>query len=292
MLYAHNDNKKWGQRFVDAARKAGVEAQLFGDPKRVPLESSCFVRVDQQDKQRALSKGVVKELHHRYCKTLPTYQESIWYDDKWLQYLAVDHMMPPTVLCETPQAALAEGRWFGFPLMSKSREGSASKNVRYIRDEAELKKEINQAFGAGIPMTYGRRQVGYLMLQRFIPDNPVDYRIFVTGDEYWGAVRQNRPDVPMASGSGHRSPIIDLNGKKGLAFEYAWKVSKHLKTKWMAYDIVFEGNTPWLLEFSSAWPPHWCPEAPCFKREDAGWAGTGRTGGNMFDIAVEIVNGF
>ena len=74
------------------------------------------------------------------------------------------------------------------------------------------------------------------------------------------------------------------------AYDFAEEISESIPTKWMAYDIIFdEQENPVLLEISSSWGAWWAPSAPCFKKINGLWKKTGRTGGHMFDFAVEIM---
>jgi len=285
MLYAHDDPSGWGKQFVMAAGKLGHEAKLFSRASEVPDGARAFVRLDQKRDQRLMSKELVAALSDAGVITLPTRQEAYWYDDKAAQIEALHAWLPDTYFELDKQRALELARSLAFPIISKSIDGSSSKAVRLLNDAIEAAEEIGAVFGAGIPSVYDRVQRGYIYWQRFLPDNPCDYRVCICGGYVFGLVRNNRPDKPFASGSGDNYPLTMANERECEAVALAIEIAGALKTRWMAFDIVFDGDTPQVLEISSSWTPQSYARCPAFPQS----GGEVRTGAHMFEMAVEAL---
>lgn len=292
MIYAHNDPSGWGKQFVLAAGRAGIDARLFKRADEVPEGARAFVRLDQIKERREDSKRLVQALSARGVITLPRPIEAHWYDDKLAQVNALADHLPDTAVLKTREAAMAAVSSMDYPFISKSSEGSASRGVRLIKNPAQAKAEINAAFGRGLQTgVYDRVQKGYLYWQEFVPDNPCDYRVINCGRHWFGAVRGNRDDVPFASGSGINAPIMDMDARTKAAFEKCRQVGRELETQWMAFDVIFKGDVPLVVEISSAWPPHFYATAQAFTcpGESLFIKAEGKTGGHMFDFAVQAL---
>ena len=296
-IFAHNDNSKWGQQFVLAAGRAGIQADLFENPQDVPAGACAFVRLDQQREQRDYSKWVVAELNRLGVKTIPTAAEGVWYDDKIAQVEPLSEYLPETLVINTAdEAHEVLKNWVhsigGYPFISKAKDGASSVAVRLIENEQQARQEIRGVFSReGIRSTYDRRQQGYLYWQRFIPDNDGDIRIIVMGKYLMGLWRKNRKDKPFASGSGNNGPIMDFSDHfNTLAAQICLEFAEKVKTQWMAFDVVFdETGKPHILELSSSWSPHAYKECPLFTHDRFYFKPSGRYGAEMFDVAVEIV---
>lgn len=269
-----------------AAGRAGVGCKLFNTADEVPAGERAFVRLDQQAEQRALSKGMVASLAARGVITLPTAEEAQWYDDKLAQLAVIGHHMPRTLLLKDTNTAVDSMRRMSLPFVSKAREGAASANVRLIRTAREAEEEIKLAFTAGISISGNRRQKGYLLWQDFVAGNECDYRVCVVGERYFGLVRQNRADLPFASGSGNFRPLTLSDERERVAFAKAVALTKELGTQLMAYDLVFDAHRPLVLEMSSSWKPYAYALCPAF--DEAGKP-TGEYGGEMFDWIVRAL---
>ena len=286
MLYAHDDPSGWGRQFVMAAGRLGMEAGLFRRPQDVPGGGRAFVRLDQQREQRDISRGLVLTLADAGVTTLPTAQEAIWYDDKAAQIQALHPWLPDTWFVPDRGQAMELAAQLDYPIISKSIDGSSSKGVRILRNQLEAAAEIGAVFGAGIPSVYDRVQQGYVYWQRFLPDNPCDYRVCICGDYAFGLVRNNRKDRPMASGSGDNHPLTLATARECAAVDLAWEIAQALGTRWMAFDIVFDGDRPQVLEMSSSWTPYAYTLCPAFLPHGSS---DGRSGAHMFEMAAEVL---
>lgn len=295
-LWAYDDPKSWGRLFNQAARSvSGQRCRLFIRADRPPPDARCFVRLDQQGKQRDISRDLCLALADRGAITLPTRQEAIWYDDKVAQLEVLRRWLPHTVVLRdavraraVAQAASSGLGGLSYPFVSKAAQGAGSANVREITSAAGAEAEIAAAFeGRGLELSYGRRQRGYLYWQALVPDQRCDYRICVTGPYWYGLVRYVRPGTITASGSGNHEPILDATGRARAAAELALEISAVIGTEWMCYDFVFTPDgVPLVLEMSSAWTMKSYRTCPMF---DAAMRPTSKTGADSFRIAVDVL---
>lgn len=92
---------------------------------------------------------------------------------------------------------------------------------------------------------------GYLYIQKFLPNNDFDIRIFIIGDRALGIKRMVRENDFRASGSNmviFSKNEIDINCVK-IAFE----TNKKLKAQSVAFDFIFDHNDePKIVEISYA----------------------------------------
>jgi len=174
-----------------------------------------------------------------------------------------------------------------FPLVAKLRGGAGARGVRLLGGPAEARRYCRRMFGRGIAPRCGLlkivpdkvsksrslgqvlggvrklpvllrllrqarhmpRERGYVLLQKFIPDNAADIRVKVVGDRIWGFLRRNRPNDWRASGSGdldldHTHVPID-------AVRIARDVADRLAAQSIAYDMLIDpGGRPCIAEIS------------------------------------------
>lgn len=298
-LYAHNDPKSWGKQFVMAAGRVGRKAVLFNRPEEVPSGSRVFVRLDQEASQRQQTKDIVAQLSVRNCITLPTMNESVLYDDKIQQYFALKEWMPETYISflEPEARHFINNGSLRYPFLSKTLDGSASKGVRIINNRIEAFTDLDLCFNKGRTSVYDRIQKGYVYWQEFLPDNDFDYRVCVNHNYVYGLIRYNRSkSEPFASGSGNNKPLIlkqyETKDRAAHVVELAVKISRQIKTDWMAYDFVYNKyGAPKVLEMSSSWTPHAYATCPVysFMSDNMFFEEKGLFGGHMFDFAVKAL---
>lgn len=287
-LYVYDEPSMWGREVAMAAGRAGIPVTFFKKPQEVPEGAVAFVRLDQYRERRDISRLVVKKLHDRGVRTLPSAEDARLYDDKAAQYEVLSAFMPETHVIRDPATAADLAERLDYPLVSKSIEGANAANVRLLPDTRSARAEVEKVFnGRGLPMTYGRRQRGYVYWQRFVPDNPRDYRVIIVGNYGWGLVRENRANVPFASGSGVNRGLTLETERERSAFDFGWLVRDHLQTDMVGLDIVFDGNEPRLLETTSSWTigPH--VTSPVFDRDGAP---TPYVRGHQWDLIVKVLD--
>jgi len=208
--------------------------------------------------------------------------ETIWhFESKVAQSYLFSHYKlksPPTAVSFDYHDAHRLFEQARFPLVFKSSEGAASKNVRMETNRKlastrlrsafslQLWAEAKKKFGPGIRVlihNYWKQwawdrifqrvkmdpeNVGVIYWQDFISDNTGDLRITVIGDKYaFGFWRNNRPNDFRASGSG----LIDyLRPVPEKPLRYCLKLNKDMGFDSMCYDILFSGDDFVLTEMS------------------------------------------
>lgn len=220
-------------------------------------------------------------------------EQTAWhYDDKCAQAMLFDVLdipHPETYLFFDQEEALAWSARHGeYPVVMKLATGASSINVKRIQGAEEAARWIRLLFIRGVhdlrPRTswklrckeaarmarqklkYGYNSLsldvhkGYVLFQKFLPDNAFDTRVNVTGDTAFAYRRMNRPGDFRASGSG----LFDLDPSNvdtrfiRLAFETAGK----LRMQSCSIDGLYDNGTPVLVEVSYTYGQkfaHTCP---------------------------------
>ena len=177
-----------------------------------------------------------------------------------------------------------------YPLVFKLRRGAGSLNVRLVRNLSEGKALAGRMFGRGINpfpaiallqraaanagrtvahrdpfrvrLNRGMRRIlrntlentrerGYMLLQRFVPDNDHDLRVTIIGDRAFVFTRGVRPNDFRASGSGQIAYPSESELPED-AIGSAFGISHRLGFQSMAFDFARdpESGEPVLLEMS------------------------------------------
>lgn len=232
------------------------------------------------------AKQLLFSLEQRGMVVFPNFYSNWHFDDKVGQkYLMEAFQAPliPSYVFYDKQEAIGWARTTTYPKVFKIRRGAASANVRLVRNSEECIKLINQAFGKGFGQfdpieafkgrirnfreskdimelakgigrffrkpDYARkagRDLGYAYFQDFIPGNDFDIRLIVIGNRAYGMKRKVRAGDFRASGSGHF--VYDDIGEDILRIGF--EVSKRMKLQCVAYDFVYHGDIPLIVEIS------------------------------------------
>jgi len=174
-----------------------------------------------------------------------------------------------------------------FPKVFKLRGGAGSTNVKLVKNKKEAITLVDRAFGKGFD-SYDKwgnlkevfrfyrlgkqsfrnllesirrlfystqfakmhgKEKGYVLFQKFIPDNNFDIRVITIGNKAFALKRLVRENDFRASGSGfikYEKEEIDIN-----CIKIAFNTSKKLKTQCLAYDFVFdEKKNPLIVEIN------------------------------------------
>lgn len=239
------------------------------------------------------ARQLIYSLERMGLKVFPDRNTCWHFDDKVGQkYLleAVDAPLVPTYVFYDKQEAMDWIADADFPKVFKLRGGSASANVRLVKNREDAEKLCRQAFGKGFKPVAGyfsdyktktrklkgvsdlieklkrlpgslfeiynanivmQREKGYIYFQDFIPDNEYDTRIVVVGDKAFGLIRYSRNNDFRASGSGAIEYKRDSIDERCVLS--AFRLSEKLKTQSLACDFVFNDNELQLLEISYAY---------------------------------------
>jgi len=118
-------------------------------------------------------------------------------------------------------------------------------------------------------LLHGERH-GVAYWQEYIPNNHADLRITVIGDSNaFGFWRRNRPGDFRASGSG----MLDYETAiPEVAVRYCIALNRKFRFDSMAYDILFQGGEPLVVEMSYGYLDRAVFDAPGhFVLDDEGW---------------------
>lgn len=267
----------------NAGRKVHEAAVRRGHIHDDASPEVAYVRTINYGPWKSISLGKLAELHRRKVPSVPGYADSLVYDDKRPQVRLLAPWSPATRLITDPRDV--DPSAMTFPFVSKSAEGSASKNVRLIRSEVEARAEADAVFGSGLTVSQGS-QIGYLIWQDFVPGNDRDVRVVVNGSRLYGLYRGNRDNVPFASGSGRLTSIASLDDVETLAaFEIADEIAEAIESRWCCFDFVFQLGQPLVLEVSFSWSERAYTDCVVFDRETL--EPTGETAAAWAEFAVD-----
>lgn len=266
-FWVADDIRGCGRQVADAAIKRGHEQSKLLKSLDYNV---AYVRTINYGPSKLMTLNALEALENVGIPFIPGRGSSYLYDNKLNQIPALKEWLPETwVFKDMGEAYSFAANDAKLPIISKSSFGSASSCVRLLSDANELRREAHEALA---PLNKGIRtpkgyQKGYVIWQRFIPRNPGDVRICVTGDRTYGLYRKNRRELPFASGSGILSPIVETAGlDESLAFQTASEISNKLEFPWACYDFVFEESKCYCLEISFSWTERAYNDCPVFHR--------------------------
>jgi glutathione synthase/RimK-type ligase-like ATP-grasp enzyme len=181
--------------------------------------------------------------------------ESIWhFDSKIAQHFLFEyyHMhTPKTFITFDYVEALRYIDTCVFPQILKLSAGSASNNVKMLKNKRQAIKEIKKhffktIFWKKIKKLSDHQMFGSIYLQDFIPNNTSDLRITTIGDKYaFGFWRKNRENDFRASGSGRIDYEREIPEEP---LNYCLNLSKQFNFDSMAYDIIFDKDNYLITE--------------------------------------------
>lgn len=262
-LWIYDDPlRKWGRALLAEALERqreyrSIDARLFRDPAE-PDHGVVFGRLHHYEPERSRCKAAWEAMARRpELRLCPDARSARLYDDKLEQARRLHKWMPGTLILRGPDAVHMAVDQIGLPLISKSREGAGSHNVRLIRTTAEARREAELAFkGGGIPLHRAAPQRGYLLWQRFLPGNAYDFRVIRIGRERLILRRGNRADRPMASGSSDERPVTWPDAEAQAVLDFANEFFEAEAMRFCGVDVVWDRDSglPRILECTTGWP--------------------------------------
>lgn len=292
-IKALNDAGGWGLALVSEAKKQGLEAEIVETAERIGHNDLFFARIAQKKDRREKEIPEILKARGRGARLIPDYNLLMEYESKIEQSKRYTGWMPETHYFIDRETAEQNTGKLGYPFVSKASTGSASKNVRLIENREQAQQEINAAFGSGLSAPHGlgeRNQKGYLLWQRFIPDNGYDYRACIVGDKIMLLKRYNREDVPFASGSGLVEPITELNEESWMVLGFARNFFTRFGMEWAGIDIVIDrrcdpcAETLFMLETTIGWKQSAYSDCVFFDSDNKD---TGKKGADIWEVFVE-----
>ncbi len=250
----------------------------------IPVGSYVFIRPTMEEKQLAREKEWIEPFFSRPDLNFITDRlQVMFYEDKCAQAREWACFLPPTWVITSKEAALnfldINTDW---PLVSKAAVGASSQYVSILSKE-EAKAQVIQAFGDGIPLQHANwdRQKGYVLFQRFLPNNEFTWRVNIVGREAAVFKRFNYKDKPVAQ-TGNTKPVSELDPMVERVIAAARSVAKEIETKWVALDILYDEpeDQLYLLETSLGWPWPGVGDGAKFFPSERPWV-------EMFDLMLD-----
>ena len=221
---------------------------------------------------------VIKSAELMGKKVYPNSDTCWMFDDKISEKYLLEAVGAPLVKSEVFFNAKSMLKWIRkqkLPVVYKLPQGAGSANVRLIRSEKEAvqvcrhhfsfygRPEINMKLYYSKKNSYGKilqevlhndlarygiNNRGYVLLQKFIPDNKYDVRVTIIGERGIIFRRQVRNNDFRASGSGK----IDYNVSERdiQAIPIARRISQLIHSQTMTYDFVYDMEELKIVEMS------------------------------------------
>jgi len=283
MIYILDAKHHWENDIFDAAQRAGMNARLVGSPN-ISGSGYGFVRPSPDPQILPIHRAHYRTMANT-LKMIQDQDQIDLYEDKSAQFAKYYEWMPDTWRFTDMDAAVSFVMNASYPLISKSNEGSSSRNVRVLANVDDALNDVFKAFAGGIEVDYGRRkgkQKGYVLLQRFIPHR-LTYRVNAIGNARAIFLRYCHPDRPVAQ-TGNVEPCVKLDDEMNSLLEWSDRFFKFAGTNWCAIDVLKDGEKWALLETGLAWPwpsPGTCNDGPIFRSKHK-WIG-------MFDVMMDEI---
>lgn len=287
-----DEREVWWRSAIEAAERHGYTGKRIrsGDQVNFELGGVGFIRPHANPdilRRNQIDDAVMRE---RCDLVIQDRTQVELYENKSGQFRLWGDWMPNTWRFEHRAAAIDFVRTADYPLVSKADVGASSRNVRILRNRREAERHIQALFGPGVLVDhcsggrrggqYKSRQRGYALLQQFIPHN-VTWRVNAIGDARAIFKRYCYPDRPVAQ-TGNVEPVMELDAETESLLEYADRFVEECGSKWLAIDVLKDGDQWKLLETSLAWPwpsPGRCNEGTIFR--------SGRVWIDMFDVMFQ-----
>lgn len=201
--------------------------------------------------------------------------------------------IPETYVYWQRDKALEWARYTSYPKIAKLSSGASSNGVRMLHSKHDAIKWIKDLFSmhgrkrysenqlssplrrmimsmlSGLPLVmadlaeetksrfpsldnhYWTPEKNYALFQEFVPENEYDIRITVIGERAFAFTRINRPNDFRASGSGQID--YDKNKIDNSLLTHAFDCAAKLQMQSVAFDFIYKGKEPLLLEISYAY---------------------------------------
>jgi glutathione synthase/RimK-type ligase-like ATP-grasp enzyme len=260
-------------------------------------------------KDSLFAKQLLYSLEQSGKIVFPDFRTVWHFDDKVGQKYLFDSLKIPfvdTCVFYERDSALKWVETIEYPLVFKLRGGAGSVNVKKVDSVLQAKRLIYQAFSKGFkhdslipaielfgryrrnsitllalfkglirrlwPTPYARihgKEIGYILFQKFIPDNDHDIRVIVIGDKAFAIKRMVRQNDFRASGSGSIKYDKCLFDNEIIKLSFA--LSEKLKMQCVAFDYVQYKGNPLVVEISYGFSPSGYDLCPGYWDKDLIW---------------------
>lgn len=258
MIHIIKTTHPWGKELAAACRRRGVPFTKHEHPTP-NMEGFVFFQIDQYPPQfRQLQQRAAAEVARPGQHWIQDAAQIQCYEDKVLQAAKFGKWMPETHVFLDYDSAHSFADQCRYPLISKSREGASSYNVRILADRGEAMCEIGKVFSKeGLPIqTEPGAQKDYWLVQEFIPHD-ITYRVTCVGGFVHVYKRFCYPDKAVAAPARivPTRPVDYYCPEMQDLRLWAHEVFKDIGTKFCAVDVLRDTKREkWvLLETSLGW---------------------------------------
>lgn len=269
-FWALDPYTKWAKAAVQTALRRGWDARVVQRGSEVS-DGYGFLRLSMEPAVLRQNRSDYAVMASRLTMIQDATQIAV-YENKSEQFRRWSEWMPDTWRFTDEAEAMAFLVTTDYPIVSKSDTGASSINVHIHADRKSAEAHVDQVFGAGVKIDRGRRQRGYVLLQRFIP-HEITYRVNAIGDCRAVFFRRCYPDRPVAQ-TGNVEPAFEMTPEVESLLDFADRFFAHAGTKWCAIDVLKGGDQWRLLETSEGWPwpsPGRCNEGTIFRSRNRKW---------------------
>lgn len=298
-LFVYVDDRNGKSALLSsAARRRGICSHMVRDASQIPDLETSFVyffidhlNFRDRDKEVAEQFAVLKNI-----QLAPSIQELRVYDDKGAQQLEYAMVMPPALYSTNRKEAEKFLETTKYPFISKAIEGAHSSNVRLVQNKKQANEELSAIFSSDGRSRHDKHQAGltqqgYVLWQKFMPNNPNDWRVILLGGIYAMVIhRQNQPDLPFASGSGLRTPENELTPQILGMLNWARDFVNNMKISVLAGDVILDEEGDYILvETSTTWPTIMHEGNVVFEFKDGDWGISDYKGTEIFDLKADMI---
>lgn len=298
-LFVYVDDRNGKAALLSSsARRRGICTHMVRDASQIPNLDTSFVyffidHLNFRDRDKEIAEQFAGLNRVRLA---PTIQELRVYDDKGAQQLEYAMVMPPALYSTEREEAERFIETTEYPFISKAIEGAHSSNVRLVQNEKQAKKELEAIFSTAGRSRHdkhqsGLTQQGYVLWQKFMPDNPNDWRVILLGAKYAMIIhRQNQPDLPFASGSGLRTPENELTPHIVGMLNWTKDFATNMRISVLAADVILDEQGDYVLvETSTTWPTIMHEGNVVFEYNNGNWEISNYTGTDVFELKADMI---
>jgi glutathione synthase/RimK-type ligase-like ATP-grasp enzyme len=182
----------------------------------------------------------------------PSTKHIMLYENKTLEaYISEACNLPfaRTYISNKKEDALHIIAGLHYPVVHKVDPGSGSVGVELVRDEAQARKIVNQAFSRGGRPTHNLyyNQKNTVYFQDFVANDGFDVRVIITGNSAFGYYRKVLPGDFRASGMN----TVEKRELPEEAIRVAWRANQVIQSPLLVVDMLHGPDDSYtIIEFS------------------------------------------
>ena len=278
------DKGECSRKYVNAARDMKVDYKLVdctsSDIMKQLEKVDALIYHWTQDSyiDKRVAFHIIRSAELMGKKVYPNSNTCWMFDDKIAEKYLLEAAGAPCVESKVFFNKISASKWISrqkYPFVYKLPQGAGSSNVRLIKNKRDALRICKSHFSfwgrpdIGMKLYYSEKSMygktlqqiyqsnlfryvtnnrGYILFQKFAPDNKYDIRVTIIGERSIIFRRMVRDNDFRASGSGK----IDYNVSERdlLAIPIARKISEFVNSQTMAYDFIYDNGELRIVEMS------------------------------------------